>query len=191
MLQPIMGFSALLLEHESEQPRLPERDRERLEVIHQSAKRGSELVRQILDFSRKDQELPEEEHSLDELFKIALKMVRATIPPEVRLYERISPELGTLCINTTAFHQLLLNLCSNAVLAIEAKQPSVEGEITLQAKRQSGVIELSIEDNGVGMSAEICKQVFDPFFTTRPMGEGSGMGMAVALGIVERAGGTL
>lgn len=192
MLQPIMGFSALLLEQEQAHHRLPEKDLERLELIHQSARRGSELVRQILDFSRKDEELPEEEQSMDELLGLALKMVRGTLPPEIQLRERINPQLGRVRINSTAFHQLLLNLCSNAVLSIGAVE-GVEGEITITAVRdiEQQRCTITVEDNGEGMKESVRKQIFDPFFTTRPMGEGSGMGLSVALGIVERAGGEI
>ncbi|MBT3472070.1 MAG: GHKL domain-containing protein [Gammaproteobacteria bacterium] len=191
MLQPIMGFSALLLEQEQAHHRLPEKDFERLELIHQSAKRGSELVRQILDFSRKDQELPDQEQSMDALLAMALKMVRGTLPPGVQLYERISQQLGRVQINSTAFHQLLLNLCGNAVQAIAATDLE-KGEITITAVRDTEQhCTITVKDNGEGMEEEVRKQVFDPFFTTRLMGEGSGMGLSVALGIVERAGGTI
>jgi len=191
MLQPIMGFSALLLEQEQAHHRLPEKDFERLELIHQSAKRGSELVRQILDFSRKDQELPDQEQSMDALLAMALKMVRGTLPPGVQLYERISQQLGRVQINSTAFHQLLLNLCGNAVQAIAATDLE-KGEITITAVRDTEQhCTITVKDNGEGMEEEVRKQVFDPFFTTREVGQGSGMGLPVVMGIIQRAGGKI
>ncbi len=192
MLQPIMGFSALLLEQETEQSRLPEKDLERLQLIHSSAKRGSALVRQILDFSRKDQDLPEEVQSLDDLLKMALKMVQAALPPEVSLRQRLAPDLGSILINSTAFHQLLLNLCSNAAQSIQAAAVK-EGKVVVLASTnfEQCCCTIRVEDNGEGVEEALSKKIFDPFFTTRPPGEGSGMGLSVALGIVERAGGTI
>lgn len=192
MLQPIMGFSALLLEQEAQHSRLPQRDLERLQLIHSSAQRGSELVRQILDFSRKDQELQEQEQSLGELLEMALKMVQATLSPQMVLRSHLAPDLGQVRINSTAFHQLLLNLVGNAVQSIEAAGVN-PGEVELAAHcdLEQKTCWIEVADNGQGMAVEVIKQVFDPFFTTRPPGEGSGMGLSVALGIVERAGGTI
>ncbi|MBT3404282.1 MAG: response regulator [Gammaproteobacteria bacterium] len=192
MLQPIMGFSALLLEEEQKNRRLPDKDRERLEMIHQSARKGSELVRQILDFSRKDQQLPEQVYPLNTLLETALKMFRATRPPTVSLLEKVSLDLGEVRINSTEFHQILLNLFGNALQAIEAAHVE-SGVVTLQARRndEESHCEVTVADNGEGVSEAIRKQIFDPFFTTRPVGKGSGMGLSVVLGIVERAGGQI
>ena len=192
MLQPIMGFSALLLEQEELHQRLPTRDRERLQLIHQGANRGSELVNQILDFSRKDEPLPDQELSITALLQMALKMVQATLPASISLRQRVAPGLGKVMMNSTAFHQLLLNLCSNAADAIE-EAGVTEGEIEISAisDLEKGQCRIIVSDNGDGVDESIRQQIFDPFFTTRAVGKGAGMGLSVVLGIVERSGGTI
>ncbi|MBT3197975.1 MAG: response regulator, partial [Gammaproteobacteria bacterium] len=183
LLQPILGFSDLLLGQTDPQSR----DYERLTLVRQSAARGAELVRQILDFSRKDANLPDQPIALFPLVKSVLKMVQATLPDPIHLEQQIDPSLEGVRIGATELCQVLLNLCSNSLQAIGEGG----GEIKVVVTALLGSCRLEVHDNGDGMEPSIMEQAFDPFFTTREVGQGSGMGLALVLAIVERCKGTI
>ena len=186
LLQPILGFSEMML------GRTPpsSRDYERLQLVHQSAGRGADLVRQILDFSRKEVEAPRQPIALFPLIKSILKMVQAVLPDQIRLQQQIDPALEGIRMGATELHQVVLNLCNNSVQAIGVNGAR-RGEIVIRVQALDRHCRVVIKDNGHGMDESIRSQIFTPFFTTRGVGQGSGMGLAVVQGIIERAGGTI
>lgn len=183
LLQPILGFSEMMLGRVDQ----GSRDFERLTLVRQSAVRGADLVRQILDFSRKDSELPHQPIALFPLIKNILKMVQATLPDHVRLVQQIDPGVEGGRLGATELHQVILNLCNNSIQAIGTNP----GEISVTVVAALDSCRIVIRDNGHGMAESVQQQAFDPFFTTRDVGKGSGMGLPVVLGIVERAGGSI
>jgi nitrogen-specific signal transduction histidine kinase/CheY-like chemotaxis protein len=183
LLQPILGFSEMMLGRTDPDSR----DYERLTLVRQSAVRGAELVRQILDFSRKDAKRPHQPIALFPLLKNILKMVQATLPDHVRLVQQIDPGVEGVRLGATELHQVILNLCNNSVQAIGGEV----GEIVVSVVAELEQCRIVVRDTGHGMDETVKTLVFDPFFTTREVGQGSGMGLPVVMGIIQRAGGKI
>ena len=161
--------------------------------------RAKDLVKQILAFSRKGGE----ERSLISprpIVKEALKFLRASIPASIEIRENIDPDCGAILANPTNIHQIVVNLCTNAFHAMEAAGGVLtvamknveldEGELAGEADLLPGQYVLfSVRDTGPGMTPEILSRIFDPYFTTKGVGKGSGLGLAVVHGIVKNYGG--
>ncbi len=173
---------------------------EHLEQAKTAIIRARELVRQILVYSRRDTyELSP--INVETILEESLKLLRATIPSTVELNRRMAPAAEGYYIfaNSTQIQQVLINLCNNAVHAMSQKG---EVEIGLhlvfydQSELPAGkslvegnYVQLTVRDSGCGMDQKVQDKIFDPFFTTKAVGEGTGMGLAVVLGIVEGHGG--
>ena len=129
----------------------------------------------------------------------ALKLLRSSLPANIEIKRNMASNSSILC-DPVDVHQLLLNLCSNAALAMEAKGGTLtvelkDMELGVEAAQKTKGLEpgnyvtLTVSDNGTGMEERVRRRIFEPFFTTRPEGEGSGMGLAVVHGIVNSCGG--
>ncbi len=168
--------------------------RDNMDKILLVSKRMKNLVGQILAFSRQEEQvlLPVKPQLM---VRETLALLRSTTPAMVSIVERIDENCRNIMVDPSQFHQLMLNIFSNAVHAIDE-----EGEIVigLQEENLAGkdieyntkilpgpFVKLSIADNGVGMKQETLDRVCDPFFTTKKVGKGTGMGLAVVHGIVE------
>ena len=161
--------------------------------------RAKDLVKQILAFSRKGGE----ERSLISprpIVKEALKFLRASIPASIEIREDIDPDCGSILANPTNIHQIVVNLCTNAFHAMEEAGgvlTVVLKNVELDADELAGEADLlpgqyvllSVRDTGLGMTQEILSRIFDPYFTTKGVGKGSGMGLAMVHGIVKNYGG--
>ena len=171
-----------------------------LDNVLQAGLRAKELVKQILTFSRQ----VEQERRPIEVYlvvKEALKLLRASIPANITFQSAIDEKSGAVLIDPTQIHQVVMNLCTNAYHAMRPDDSgtlgislrAVElGEEGPQAPLHPGkYLELTISDTGCGMSPAIMERIFDPYFTTKSRGEGTGMGLAVAHGIVTQCGGDI
>lgn len=178
--------------------------RESIREIHNASKRAKDLVSQILDFSRKEKkELMSIEPQI--LINETLKLLRSVTPTTVSIIQNISKDCGSIQADPTGLHQLLMNLFTNAVQAVDEKGEVIVGleeiDLTLEDFDQMQHIvsssmmipgkyaRLSITDNGSGIDEKTVSRIFDPFFTTKDTGKGTGMGLAVVHGIVENHGG--
>jgi len=178
-----------------------------LDAILSASHRAKELIKQILAFSRRDT-VSKKPFYLCRLVEETMKVLRATIPTTVEIKvttpakcrENIT-ECYKVLVDPTQIHQLLMNLCMNAVQAMDEKgvlQVCVDEKIIGDAAAadlqglEPGVYEyLSVSDTGSGMSPDIIEQIFDPFFTTKEVGKGTGMGLSVVHGIIESHGGKI
>lgn len=193
VLSPIMMSIDLLKSRETDP-----RSLEILTAIESSAKRGSDIVRQVLTFARgvEGQKLPVQ---VDNLIKEIEKIARDTFPKNITVDSDLSSGLGLVRGDPTQLHQVLLNLCVNARDALPSG-----GEIWLSARnldvdaQYSGMapgvapgpyVKISVEDNGNGMSPEVKARLFEPFFTTKELGAGTGLGLSTSLSIVKSHGG--
>lgn len=152
--------------------------------------KASELVNQILAFSRKE---TTKRILLQPgvLLKEVVKLLRGTIPTTVTIREKITVTDRVILANPTQLHQVVMNLCTNAFHAVEDNS----GEITLslepvikaipESQPEREWIRISVSDNGCGIDAANLSRIFEPYFTTKPSGKGTGMGLAVVHGIVE------
>lgn len=165
-----------------------------------AAKRGRSLIKQILLFSHRQQEdvVPVQ---MEELAEECLDMVRTTVPAGVRIDFRVKGAMADVIADPTQILQVLLNLTTNAahampdggVLGVELDSLDLDGraagkELDLKA---GGYVRLTVSDTGHGIDPEILDKIFDPYFTTREKGKGSGLGLAVVHGIVKRHGGAI
>jgi PAS domain S-box-containing protein len=171
-----------------------------LKQIQSASVRAKEMVRQILTFSRRTQQDLRviKPHMV---FSEAFKLLRSTIPTSVEMQLELSPECPAILADTTQLNQLLMNLCTNAVDAMDEKgQLRITlNKITLDKNNTrhrddlapGPYVLLSVTDTGKGMTRDVQERIFDPFFTTKKVGSGTGMGLSVVHGVVESHGGMI
>ncbi len=179
---------------------IPENDplRRYLNAVLKGAGRAKDLVRQILTFSRQsDQELKPLKAQL--VIKEALKLLRASLPSTIEINRDIDKDCGLVLADPTQIHQLVMNLCTNAYHAME----QTGGKLKVTLKEVEWAIEdvkdpsmapgphacLTVTDTGLGMEEGVMAKIFDPYFTTKEKGKGTGLGLAVIHGIVKSHGG--
>ena len=171
-----------------------------LEQVLKSSERASNLVKQILAFSRKSQE-NREPLEMKRAVTEVITMLRSTLPTSIEIRENIVSD-AWVTGSEIQMHQVLLNLCTNAshsmrknggVLGIELSDVNIDaGNSTAYHDFLPGdYVKLSVIDTGTGIAPEIMKRIFDPFFTTKGVGEGTGMGLSVVYGIVKSHGGDI
>jgi PAS domain S-box-containing protein len=176
------------------------RAQEQLDEVLKAANRAKDLVQQILAFSRQG-EKEKRPVQVSLIFKEALKMLRATIPSTIDIRPDISSR-STVLGDPTQIHQILMNLCTNAVHAMDNQGGTLEitlADVFLEPKvgdrysnLQGGLhVQLIVNDTGHGIDPVIMDRVFDPFFTTKEAGVGTGLGLAVVHGIVKGHGGVI
>ncbi len=197
ILCAIIGYTDLaLLQMDPDEP-----VRENLELVRRGGNRARLLVEQILTFSRPDKS-ERKPVRLVPIINDAIKLLRASLPSTVKVHQEI--ESGPLMIRAdpTQIHQVLLNLCTNASHAMRENGGVLEIGISTVVHDDDDVswridlpagpyVRLSVSDTGHGIDPEIVPRVFDPFYTTKEIGEGSGMGLAVVHGIVKNHGGAV
>jgi PAS domain S-box-containing protein len=172
-----------------------------LEEIKTASLRAKNIVKQLLSFSRKtDQKL--QPIQIASVIKDALKFLRSTIPTTINIHQDIQTSDETILADPTQINQIIMNLCINASHAME--QTGGELNVTVakvilddnSAKdypdlKCSDYVKIMVSDTGPGIDPEIIDQIFDPYFTTKEVGKGSGMGLAVVQGIVKNHNGTI
>ncbi|MEW6593458.1 MAG: PAS domain S-box protein [Thermodesulfobacteriota bacterium] len=164
-----------------------------LQEIRRSAQRAADLVKQILTFSRKG---AEEKHPLrlEPVVKEALKLIRGTLPTTIDIRQSLDPGCRPTMADLTQIHQVVINLCANAADAMEAggvltvrlEEVTVDRDL---ARRVEGLspgdyVRLSVADTGHGMDQATMSRIFEPYFTTKGPGKGTGLGLATVHGIV-------
>ncbi|MEJ2697557.1 MAG: ATP-binding protein [Candidatus Sulfobium sp.] len=183
----IIGYATLLLK--DKQSGLGPEHREKLEVIVEQAKKGSEIIRGLLDFSR--QSVPS--FSDVPLNEIIRKTVR-TLQNRISLQKiRIDTELAEKPIVRADPRQIelvVLNLLLNSVQAFEGIDRK-DKVISIKTGRENNFYEVRIADNGPGIPEEILPGIFDPFFTTKPIGKGVGLGLSICSGIIREHKGSI
>ena len=191
ILEGIIGFAEMIKEDavaDSPQHR-------RIGLVLRGAKRGRDLVRQILTFSRQSKQ-EQKPVSLSEIVEEGLRLLRPTLPAtiEIRLKNQTSDD--TINANPGQIHQVLMNLCTNAAHAMREEGGILEIEISHVVFTvgdplpfpdiQPGVyVVLTVHDTGRGIEPKVLERIFDPFFTTKGQGEGTGLGLSVVHGIIK------
>ncbi len=171
---------------------------ESLADIHRAGMRAKGLVAQILTLSRRQtQQLGPV--SVGAVAEEASRLLRATIPAGIAMRVTIDPDVPLIVADATQLHQIVMNLCTNAWHALEdrpSRAAHIEVHVSLRTLDDSAVanlaaevvagtyVVLSVRDNGVGMDPATRARMFEPFFTTRTLGQGTGLGLAVVRGIV-------
>ena len=167
-----------------------------LKEIAKAGSRATDLVRRILTFSRPD-ELKRQIVDLRPVMEEALKLVRATLPATIGLQTEFASDLPNVLADSSQLHQIIVNLATNAAHAIGAKSDGLiqarldAAELTAEDDSHfldlppGWYVRLSITDNGCGMDAATIERIYDPFFTTKKPGEGTGLGLSVVHGIMK------
>ena len=197
ILVPIIGYTELAL---SDLPQ-PNPMRYGLERILNAATRARDLVKQILAFGRAGKEQQQMPIEISSIVKEALKLLSASLPSSIEIRQDI--EKGVALADPTQIHQILINLCTNAAHAMGDKgilevrlshadlnKSDLAGQPNV-ALEPGHYLKLSVSDTGCGMDARTLERIFDPYFTTKEVGKGSGLGLAVVHGIVKRQEGLL
>lgn len=161
--------------------------------------RATMLVRQILAFSR-HAESERVSLQVTPIIKEAIKLLRPLLPTTIAIVPQLEPETGAIFADPTQIHQILMNICTNAFHAMEDTGGTLTiglNNIQLAARdleqhpevQPGNFLRLSVSDTGMGIVPEIRERIFDPYFTTKSVGKGSGMGLAIVHGIVKNCGG--
>lgn len=172
-----------------------------LQEVLTAGRRAKELVQQILTFSRQHEQERKPVH-LPLLIKEALQLLRASLPSTIDIRQSLDPAAATILADPTQIHQVLMNLCTNAehamrsqggVLTISLTPIRVDTSLaaTHPDLQPGPYVCLTIQDTGHGMSPEVIARIFEPFYTTKRVGEGTGMGLAMVHGIISRHGGAI
>ncbi len=151
------------------------------------ALRASEIVRNLLEFSRAETS-GYRELDLVTLLRETIRIANHHIAlSKVRLHDEISDELPKINGNHQGLHQVFLNLITNAVQAMPKG-----GDLTIRASRENANrIIVQVQDTGTGISKEHLGHIFDPFFTTKDVGKGTGLGLSVSYGVIKKHGGQI
>ena len=196
-LVPIMVLSEMTLRT------LPEdsTQREPMQTILDASHRVRDLVAGILAFSRKD--MPKADTvRLQQTVAKSVRLLTATLPPNIALVQNLAPDVRPVSADENQLVQVMMNLCTNAAHAIGSTPGRIvvsldEATISDSAgAHPSGLphgcyARLSVADNGCGMDARTMQRIFEPFYTTKGIGEGTGLGLSVAHGIVANHGGRI
>jgi PAS domain S-box-containing protein len=196
ILTPILTAAQLLplqLSHPSEQSQTL------LKIIAESARRGSDLVTQILSFARgvEGKSMPLQ---LGHVLSEVVQVVQQTFPKSIVVEQLIpSTSLGLVLADATQLHQVFMNLCVNArdampdggMLRITAEHLMIDenyARMNIDAQVGSYVV-VTIADTGTGIPPEQIERIFEPFFTTKEVGKGTGLGLSTSIGIIQKHGG--
>lgn len=195
VLYSIIGYTELTMDD------VPEGSlaQKNLKEVLKGAMRAKDMVRQILAFSRKD-DIQKKPVKIQPVVKEALKLLRSSIPATIEIRQSIDEDCGPVLAASTQIHQVVMNLATNAYQAMREKGGLLE--LTLMEEEigsdDSGpdlypgtYLKLSVSDTGHGMNSVVMKKIFDPYFSTKGPGEGTGMGLAVVHGIVKSHGGDI
>ncbi len=188
VLTPIMGY-AEIIKLKMLQDGLDEKPIfEYIGEILKAGKRAKSLVDQILAFSRSNEQKESLQH-LQPIVKEVVKLMRVTLPSTIRIDQEIDQDCDTVFIDPVQIHQVLVNLCTNSAEAIGRNH----GTLTVRLKKleyqpanDRGWVQLVVEDSGCGMSPELRERIFEPYFTTKEKGQGTGMGLALVHSIVSQ-----
>jgi signal transduction histidine kinase/ActR/RegA family two-component response regulator len=196
VLGAILGYGELAMQHAAERSDL----RRYLDNVMHAAERAKILVERILGFSRSglgDQMLVNVQAAVSE----TLELLAPSLPAGIRLETRLEAGNAAVLGNPTDLHQVTMNLCTNAVqamerggvLAVSVERPRLNQSKTLA--RGSLVpgeyIRVTVADTGAGIAPEVLERIFDPFFTTKGVGQGTGLGLSLVHGIVADLGGAI
>ena len=195
ILSPIMAYSEMAvmgLPYESP-------IQQYLQQINNAGERARDLVKQILTFARKG-EGDKISLKVSPIIEEAIRFLRSTVPSTIDIQYDCKTKEDTVVANPTQINQIVMNLCTNAAHAMREKGGILQVILNEEQlgpddiSRYSGLtpghyLRLSVRDTGHGISSDIVDRIYDPYFTKKGIGEGTGLGLAVVHGIIEDCGG--
>ena len=172
-----------------------------LKGVLKAGKRARDLVKQILTFSRKS-EKEKKPIQMHLIVTEVLKFLRSSLPATIQIQQQIEIGNDTVFADSTQIHQILMNLCTNAshammekggMLKVSLENMELDSKFTAQYPdiTPGSYLKLTVSDTGLGMSPDVLNRIFEPYFTTKEKGSGTGLGMAVVHGIVKSHSGCI
>jgi signal transduction histidine kinase/DNA-binding response OmpR family regulator len=173
----------------------------KIDQVLNSGARAKDLVQRILSFSR-EQAIERRPIQARQIVDEVLKFIRAALPTTIEIRKEICTQNDIVLADPTQLHQILMNLCANAQHAMREKGGSLTVALDSEALNAEAIaarhlrltpgdyLKITVADTGIGIPAKWIGQIFDPYFTTKKRGEGTGLGLAVVMGIATAHGGT-
>ncbi len=197
ILAAVIGFAELSINDVGDRPRT----HESLKQVLKAAYRAKELVGQILAFSR-SKTLKRVQIKTTPIVNEVCKFIRSSLPTTIEIKQVINTMNDCIMSDPTQFQQILMNLCTNAghammetggVLEVLLEETALNEDdlLTYPELKSGSYLRLSVKDNGYGISKEYLERIFEPYFTTKDLGEGTGLGLAVVHGIINDYGGAI
>ncbi len=173
--------------------------RQNLKQILTASLRAREMIQQLLSFSRNEESYCKP-LNLNRILEESLKLMRSSIPTNIEIESDLCDAGCTVVSDATQIHQIMLNLCTNAahamnrnggVLTVRLEQVTLENGLATEngSLAPGNYARLMVADTGKGIEKHIIQRIFDPYFTTKETGKGTGMGLSVVHGIVQKSGG--
>jgi len=197
ILGAVIGYAELAL---LDSPK-DSHSRSRLEMVLAAGSRAKDLVKQILAFSRQSEE---ERRPIDITHTVleVLRFLRASLPATIEIRHQLDCDPGCVLADPVQIHQVVMNLCTNAQYAMSANGGVLEVQLSLLSLghehavvhpdlKPGRYVKLMVRDTGHGMDKAVMEKIFDPYFTTKEKGVGTGLGLSVVHGIVQKHGGVI
>jgi len=156
--------------------------KQKLKNIEQVGERATNLIKQILTFSRMETTWLKP-INISSVIQETLRLVRATIPVNIEIHQNFKENYSNILADVTQIQQIIVNLCTNAYHAIGDASGVIE--VSLKEIKEDKLLKIMVSDTGCGIPQEDIDKIFDPFFTTKGVGKGTGLGLSVVHGIVE------
>jgi PAS domain S-box-containing protein len=196
ILSSVIGFTELALDDVTKGTPLEDN----LQEVYTAGKRAKDLVKQILAFARQSDE-ERKPLQVNTIAKEVLKLIRSAIPTTIKIKDNIESH-SLILGNPSQIHQLFMNLCTNAAQAMEEaggvfevglKDVEIDNTFSLTQfdLKPGNYMKVTVSDTGPGISPDIIDSIFEPYFTTKGVGEGTGMGLAMVHGIVKNYSGEI
>ncbi len=183
----ILGYATLILK--DRESGLDPAHREKLEIIVEQAKKGSEIIRGLLDFSRQSVPSFQEVRITDIVRKTTRTLQSRLACQGIKIDSDVADALAVRA-DPRQIELVFLNLMLNSIQAFEGADGKGKG-ISIRAAREGDFVQVSIADNGPGIPEEILPNIFDPFFTTKPVGKGAGLGLSICSGVIREHKGSI
>lgn len=190
ILSAVIGYAELTLNEVRKESKVAAN----LEQILAASNRAKDMIKQILIFSRKSEQ-ERKPIMLADVVSETLKLMRSILPTTIEIRQHLEVGLSPIMADASEMHQVIMNLCANAsyamrdkggVLEVVLKEIEVGSEIIERIALHSGRYQqLTISDTGHGIPEEIKSRIFEPYYSTKKVGEGTGMGLAVVHGIIK------
>jgi two-component system NtrC family sensor kinase len=185
-LGSILGYARLLLKNK----KLDARQKERLEIIAEQAKRSSAIIKGLLNFARQSNPSLRnmKDAGINDILTDVLKLLQTEIEKHGIDVLTDFGEIPAIRIDVRQIEQAMLNIMLNAIQAVKNN-----GEIRIKTftDTENNSITIEVSDNGQGIPEYVKPRIFDPFFTTKPVGEGTGLGLSISAGIISEHGGSI
>jgi len=196
ILSAIIGYSQLAMTDTS----VSDKTRQKITEVLNAGERAKELINQILTFSRKA-EIRAVPLNLGESVSNAFKMMQSLIPANIKVKQNYTAS-GLILSSSTHIHQIIMNLCNNAIQAMDRDGGVLTVNLTreyIDGQSSAGephlppgpYLKMTVSDTGHGMTPEVAIRIFEPYFTTKEPGRGTGLGLSVVHGIVKSHGGAI